>query len=95
MQRDSMKICKRAVVTGQVQGVFFRHTTQQQALALELKGWVRNLPSGEVECLICGEAEAVEKLCAWLYQGPPRAKVEGVTFLEAPWEDHAEFVILR
>lgn len=90
-----MKICKRAVVSGKVQGVFFRQGTQQQALTWGIKGWVRNLPNGEVECFICGEAETVEKLCAWLHQGPPAAKVIQVKIEEAAWEEHEDFVVLR
>ena len=90
-----MKICKRAVVSGRVQGVFFRHATQQQALALGIKGWVRNLPSGEVECLLCGEEEMVEKLCAWLHQGPPAANVTQVKIESTAWEEHEDFTILR
>ncbi|MBN9289002.1 MAG: acylphosphatase [Gammaproteobacteria bacterium 39-13] len=90
-----MKICKRAVVSGRVQGVFFRHATQQQALALGIKGWVRNLPSGEVECLLCGEEEMVEKLCAWLHQGPPAANVAQVKIESTAWEEHEDFTILR
>jgi acylphosphatase len=89
-----MKICKRGIVSGKVQGVFFRQGTQQQARAVGVKGWVRNLPNGDVECLLCGEAEIVEKLCVWLHQGPPAAKVTQVKMEETAWEAHEDFIVV-
>jgi acylphosphatase len=62
-------------VSGRVQGVFFRASTQEQALALGIRGHARNLPDGRVEVLACGEEQAVNALCAWLQTGPPQAQV--------------------
>jgi acylphosphatase len=90
-----MKICKKCIVSGRVQGVFYRHATLQQANALGLTGWVRNLDNGSVEALICGEASSVEALCAWLHEGPPTAEVDSVEIEDATWEEHTHFVILR
>ncbi len=73
-----MKICKRCRVTGRVQGVFYRASTQEQAQRLGVSGYAKNLPDGSVEVLACGEAEAVEALCDWLWQGPPSARVSTV-----------------
>lgn len=58
--------CRHAYVSGKVQGVYFRQATQEQADALDLDGWVRNLADGRVEVLFEGEAEAVERLQHWL-----------------------------
>lgn len=73
-----MTICVICLVSGRVQGVAFRAATRRQALALGVTGWARNLPDGRVEVLACGEAEQVEKLCGWLWRGPPLAYVTDV-----------------
>ena len=70
-----MKLCKRFLVSGRVQGVFFRASTQQQAQRLGLSGWVRNTSNGDVELLACGEPEQLHELNGWLWQGPPQARV--------------------
>jgi acylphosphatase len=71
--------CKRFRVAGRVQGVFFRASTQQQARLLGVTGWVRNTEDGAVEILACGSAEQLEALSAWLWRGPPSARVSKVT----------------
>ena len=72
------------LISGRVQGVFFRDTSRQQARLLRLAGWVRNLPDGRVEAVFQGEAAAVQQMIDWSHQGPPRALVEEV---EVSWED--------
>lgn len=73
-----MTICRRCLVSGRVQGVFYRATTREQARRLGITGHAINLPDGRVEVLACGPADAVEALCRWLWQGPPAAQVESV-----------------
>lgn len=73
-----MTRCLRCVVSGRVQGVWFRGSTQSQAVALGITGHARNQPDGTVEVLACGEQEALASLKAWLWQGPPGARVDGV-----------------
>ena len=68
----------RALITGRVQGVWYRQSTLEQARALGLAGWVRNTPAGEVEALFEGEADAVEAMVQWCHSGPPMAKVGDV-----------------
>jgi len=75
------------VVHGKVQGVWYRASTQEVARSLGLRGWVRNLPSGEVEILAQGDEEAIKQLIRWCHQGPPAAKVGNV---EVEWEDAGE-----
>jgi acylphosphatase len=75
--------CVLCRVEGRVQGVFFRATTQEQARALGLRGYVRNLPDGSVEVYACGEDGALEALRAWLWEGPPYARVVQVRCEEA------------
>lgn len=75
-------ICKRFVVSGKVQGVFFRASTRQQALQLSIRGHAKNLPNGSVEVLALGINTAVEALEQWLWQGPPTARVTEVQIVE-------------
>ena len=77
-----MNMCKRCIVTGRVQGVFFRASTQEKALQFGVKGFARNLPDGSVEVLACGSADQVTALVDWLWQGPPLAKVSDVRCLD-------------
>ena len=78
-----MKICRRCLVSGKVQGVFYRASTAERARALGVTGYARNLPDGRVEVLACGEEAPVKELCDWLWQGPPAAKVEAVEISDA------------
>ncbi len=72
-------VCVRCLVSGRVQGVFFRVSVREQAQKLGLSGTVRNLPDGQVEVVACGGQTAVEALQAWLWQGPPHAQVSAVS----------------
>lgn len=84
------------LISGRVQGVAFRHHTSQFARSQGVKGWVRNLPSGEVEALLEGDREAVGRVIDWCQQGPPAAQV---TDVRITWEGYcgefADFVIRR
>lgn len=72
----------KVTVSGRVQGVFFRASTQDAARDLGLAGKVRNLPDGRVEAIFQGPAAAVDKAVAFCRQGPPQAQVEGVEVAE-------------
>ena len=85
--------CKRFLISGRVQGVFYRASTRQMAQSLGLLGWVRNLPDGRVEALACGDEEKLAKLEAWLYQGPPMAEVDQVDVEPAEQADYPDFGI--
>jgi acylphosphatase len=76
----------RWVVSGRVQGVYYRYFTQQAAQELGLVGWVRNLPDGSVEVQVAGEDEVLEKLRQRLLVGPPMAQVDDVAAEELPAE---------
>jgi acylphosphatase len=66
------------IVEGLVQGVWFRDSTQRQALALHLSGWVRNLANGSVEVMLAGPDQDVSAMLDWLKHGPPRARVDNL-----------------
>lgn len=72
------------LISGRVQGVFFRQNTLQKAKTFGLKGWVRNTKDGKVEAVFEGEKEKIEKILEWAKRGPLLAKVEKV---EVKWED--------
>lgn len=73
-----MTHCLHCIVSGRVQGVFYRTATQERAGQLGLTGWVSNLADGTVEVMACGSVERVESLHEWLWQGPPHARVSDV-----------------
>lgn len=83
-----------AIVHGQVQGVFFRETTRQEARKLGLAGWVRNLADGTVEVEFQGEEEIVERFLEWLPHGSAMSHVTRVDSRETgPVSGESEFVI--
>ncbi len=66
------------LVTGKVQGVFYRASALERAQSLNLTGWVANLPDGAVELVAEGPRYALEQLVEWCQVGPPAAEVEDV-----------------
>ena len=71
-------IARRCLVSGRVQGVFYRASTRARAEVLGVTGHARNLPDGRVEVLACGEPAAVTALCEWLWRGSPASSVRDV-----------------
>ena len=71
--------CLKSLVSGRVQGVWFRGATRDRALSLGVVGYAKNLADGRVEVLACGDALAVDALVGWLAQGPPHANVTDVS----------------
>jgi acylphosphatase len=74
----------RVVVSGRVQGVFFRDTCERVANGLGVNGWVRNRPDGTVEVVAEGARAGVDDLLAWCRTGPPRARVDRVDVTDEP-----------
>jgi acylphosphatase len=83
---------RRFVVTGKVQGVFFRASTVRVAEKLGLRGLARNLPDGRVEVLALGDAMSLGTLAAWLRRGPVLARVTDVTEQD---EDATQYADVR
>jgi acylphosphatase len=73
-----MRVARRVVISGRVQGVGFRYFAQDTALREGVTGWVRNLPDGRVEALVEGDVEAVTRVERALRRGPRGARVERV-----------------
>ncbi|MFZ0255568.1 MAG: acylphosphatase [Gammaproteobacteria bacterium] len=74
----NVTVCLRCLVSGRVQGVFFRAATREKARQIGVEVRPMNLPDGRVEVLIWGESAPVERLRTWLWQGPPAARVDDV-----------------
>lgn len=72
------------IIGGRVQGVWFRASTLETALDLGLAGWVRNLPTGDVEAVFEGGRQQVEGALGWCRRGPPGARVDSCDVI---WED--------
>jgi acylphosphatase len=76
---------KRLLISGRVQGVFFRDTCQRLAVRHDVRGWVRNLPDGRVEAVLEGPADRVDRIVSWAHRGPRDARVDDVeVYVESP-----------
>jgi acylphosphatase len=73
-----MAVRVRVLVSGRVQGVFFRASCAEEARRLGVGGWVRNRPDGRVEAVFEGDESQVSEMVEWCRRGPPGARVEGV-----------------
>ncbi len=69
-----------AYISGRVQGVWYRASTEKKAISLKLNGWVRNLSDGRVELVAEGQQQLLQQLLDWCYQGPELAEVSGIDF---------------
>lgn len=83
-----MRIARRVVVTGRVQGVYFRAWTSENAQTLGLDGWVRNRRDGSVEAVFAGPEADVLEMIALCRQGPPAACVSEIKTV--PTDDPGE-----
>jgi len=83
----------RVLVSGQVQGVFFRDTCRRVAEQHGVAGWVRNLPDGRVEAVFEGPDEGVRRLIDWAREGPRLAVVDNVAATPEPPEGLNAFSI--
>ena len=66
------------IISGKVQGVYFRKHTQDVSLQNYVYGWVKNLPNGDVECVLEGLKSNVDKVIRWCHRGPPNSRVDNV-----------------
>ncbi len=81
---DNRIIRVRMLISGRVQGVFYRASTRDKACSLHLSGWVSNLLDGRVEIIAQGKPEDVQALIMWAHMGPPQARVDNV---DVSWEE--------
>lgn len=79
----------KLIISGRVQGVFFRKSAKDKAVELGVKGGVRNLRTGEVEIIAQADAAVLEQFIAWCYQGPRLARVNRIDIEELTAESYA------
>lgn len=75
-------IRRRVIVRGRVQGVWYRQSCRLEALDVGVVGWVRNNDDGTVEAVLEGDADAVDRVMAWMRLGPPHAAVSRVDYTD-------------
>jgi acylphosphatase len=83
MTERSEQVRAHVIVSGRVQGVFFRARTRDEARNHGVRGWVRNLPDDRVEAVFEGDRTAVQQVLDWCHRGPPDAYVDDV---DLTWE---------
>lgn len=81
------------IVTGKVQGVFFRQSTKEKAIELNITGIARNLPDGTVNIIATGTPSTLEALLEWCWQGPRRARVTDVKHEQCSFQSFDSFTI--
>ncbi len=91
-----MKKSVKIIVKGTVQGIFFRQFTKEHADNLKLMGFCRNLENNDVEVVVEGEGESIEKLINKIKEGPEHSQIRHVGVEERKWSgDFSEFKVLR
>ena len=86
-------VAKRVIVTGHVQGVFFRDTAHRRAEACGVAGWIVNRSHGAVEAHVEGPPGGVEGMLEVLREGPPRAQVKDVEVADSEVEHLTDFEV--
>jgi acylphosphatase len=76
--------CKKCLVAGRVQGVFYRGSAARRAQELGVHGYARNMPDGRVEVLACGDSAAVAAFVQWLWLGSSASQVSSVEVMDEP-----------
>ena len=91
-----MKKAARIIVSGTVQGIFFRQFVKEHADKLGLTGFTRNLTAGDVEVIVEGEGDSIERLVGFLKRGPEHSQIRNVQVEDRKWTgEFREFKILR
>jgi acylphosphatase len=88
-----MTVRKRLLVSGRVQGVFFRDTCRRVASEAGVAGWASNLPDGRVEVVVEGDPGSVEAVVRWCHEGTPYSRVESVEVAEEKSKGASGFAI--
>lgn len=83
------------LISGKVQGVFFRESAKRLAEELNIKGWIRNTSSSEVEAIISGKPEDIDRFVEWSKRGPEKAMVKNVAASNEPETEFKKFKVIR
>ncbi len=82
-------------VSGKVQGVFFRATAKEVAKHLSISGWIKNTDEGDVEALVTGENEQINKFIEWCNKGPEEAHVHHIVVTDRQLQSFEKFIVIR
>jgi acylphosphatase len=85
----------RLIISGEVQGVFFRASAKEVARKYEITGWIKNTEDGKVEAMIYGQENKVKNFIEWCKTGPEKAKVENVIIHHLPEIKFNHFEVIR
>ncbi len=83
------------IISGRVQGVYYRQSTRREAISIGISGFVKNLPDGTVQVLATGTADQLEIFIAWCRQGPPLAEVTQLEITSIETQESEGFIICR
>lgn len=95
MENPIKNYCISAVVSGKVQGVFYRDSARQKAQSLGITGWIKNTADGTVELHACGDEENIKAFVDWLWEGPSVAQVTDVIWQGIEEKKYEGFRIIR
>lgn len=90
-----MKMRVHVIISGKVQGVWYRASTKQMADQIGITGWVRNTSEGNVEAIFEGEKKLINEMIEWCNQGPPLAKVDNVTIKKMENEKNFDSFMIK
>jgi acylphosphatase len=85
----------RIIISGKVQGVYYRQSTREKSMQLGISGIVKNLTNGSVEVIASGTSDQLNNLVEWCKQGPPKAVVSSIESEELPYQSFNGFKIIR
>jgi len=88
-----MTVRKRVLVSGRVQGVFYRDTCRRVASEAGVSGWATNLPDGRVEVVLEGDPASVDAVVTWCHEGTPYSRVDSVEVSDEAPEEASGFSI--
>jgi len=71
-------ITKQLIISGKVQGVFYRASAKKIADQMGVQGWIKNLANGNVEAVISGSEEQINQFIKWAWEGPPKSRVDHI-----------------
>lgn len=83
------------IISGKVQGVFYRATAKKKAEELHINGWIKNTVNGDVEAMVTGKKEEIDQFVEWCKSGPDRAIVTGVKMHQAALQRFESFRVER
>lgn len=86
---------KHLIISGKVQGVFYRASAKKKAEELNIGGWIKNTPEGNVEAMVTGDIQQLEDFIKWCKSGPTKAVVEDVRIEENQFREFNSFRIER